>query len=943
MCWWAVSARRHESTILIPETLRIIAGEARRNTRCRPNPRGLDFAEMAEVEETVLGTQEEPMPTLPLGRLGGADELLPVTLIDRYRIERRLGAGAMGVVYAAHDIHLGRAVAVKVVGPRVDPGTGQGRLVREAQAMAKLRHPNLATVYDIGVSKDRLFVVMEIVDGGTVADWLKAEPRSWRAILAVYLQAARGLTAAHAAGFVHRDFKPENVLHGNDGVARVSDFGVARILGDAERADPIEGMAERATVTRSGGVVGTPGYIAPEILRHEPVDERADQFSFCVALYAALYGERPFERIAGQSRIDETLGSVKPPRSGKVPRWVSRIVSRGLSADPGDRWPTINALAAAVERRLGSRRRALVLGALAVTAMMVALMFAIAKRSASLPPPARSQVALGAFREMSISRLTTSGRITHAAISPDGKYAAHVSVDADGESLWVGQVGAPSRTRVAGPAATEYVSVTFAPSGDSVYYLTLDRDKGDSVLYRVPVLGGPSSMVVSAVGPVGFSPDGSQIAFLLGTNEGESALIVANADGTHARTLATRRQPEFLNGVWAAPAWSPDGKTIACPVWLSGAGGQYATIGGVSVANGSLTPLTSQRWSSTGQPAWLADGSGLLFTARESATAPAQIWHVALDGGAARRVTHDLNDYHDLSLTADASRLTAVQVHSASSIWVAPEGDANRVKQIASNAGWTQETAWTLDGRIVFSSSAGGSAEVWVMNADGSNPKQLTTGARVSCGLTVSPDGHSIFFASDRAGRFNIWRVDSEGGGLERLTAGDGEFYPRATPDARWVVFQRGEVEPRLWKVPAGGGEPVQVTETRALGPAVSPDGKLIAYHHLDPDVDKSRWRIGVVSSAGGPRLKWFDLPPTVTQRFVRWSPDGQSIAYVNSPRGLSDIWLQPLDGSPPRRLTAFKAEQILAFDWSRDGRSLALVRGVETSEVVLIRDAAVR
>jgi Tol biopolymer transport system component len=450
-------------------------------------------------------------------------------------------------------------------------------------------------------------------------------------------------------------------------------------------------------------------------------------------------------------------------------------------------------------------------------------------------------------------------------------------------------------------------------------------------------------MVVSDVGPVGFSPDGRQIAFLLGASEGESRLVVADADGTHERTLATRQQPEFLNGVWAAPAWSPDGKTIACPVWLSDEGGQYATIGGVSVADGSLTPLTSQRWSSTGQPVWLADGSGLLLTASESATAPVQVWHVALDGGEARRVTHDLNDYKDLSLTADASRLTAVQVHSASSIWVAPEADANRVRQIASNAGWIQDTAWTPDGRIVFSSSAGVSAEVWVMNADGSSPKQLTTGARVSYGLTVSPDGHSIFFASDRAGRFNIWRVDSEGGGLKQLTTGDGESHPRVTPDARWVVYQCGEIEPRLWKVPADGGEPVQVTETRALGPAVSPDGKLIAYHHLDPDVDKSRWRIGVVSSAGGRRLKWFDLSPTVTQRLVRWSPDGQSIAYVNSPGGLSDIWLQPLDGSPSRRRTAFKAEQILAFDWSRDGRSLALVRGVETSGVVLIRNAALK
>jgi ketosteroid isomerase-like protein len=242
-------------------------------------------------------------------------------------------------------------------------------------------------VHDIGVSKDRLFVVMELVDGGTVADWLKAGPRSWRAILGVYLQAARGLAAAHAAGFVHRDFKPENVLYGKDGVARVSDFGVARILGQPERADAAEGMAEQATVTRTGGIVGTPGYIAPEILRHEPVDERADQFSFCVAVYAALYGERPFEALEGPSRIAETLGRLRPPRTGIVPRWLQRIISRGLAADRRDRWPTIDALTAAIERRLGRRRRALVLLGIVVTVhVLAASVMGIVMRAVPAPP-----------------------------------------------------------------------------------------------------------------------------------------------------------------------------------------------------------------------------------------------------------------------------------------------------------------------------------------------------------------------------------------------------------------------------------------------------------------------------------------------------------------------------------------------------------------------------
>ena len=343
------------------------------------------------------------------------------------------------------------------------------------------------------------------------------------------------------------------------------------------------------------------------------------------------------------------------------------------------------------------------------------------------PPRGESRVVVP-FREMSISRLTTSGRNTHTAISPDGKYVAHVTRDEQGESLWVRHVGAPTSVRIAGPAVTEYVSVTFAPDGDSIYYLTLDRDKGESTLYRVPVLGGPPSMAAHNLGPIGFSPDAGQITFVL-PDRTESRLIVANADGTNRRTLAVLRSPEFFRESWNAPAWSPDGRTIACQARLNDERGQYETVVGVS---GSLRPLTSARWNYTGQPVWLADGSGLLVSADENATTPVQVWHISLQSGEATRVTNDLNNYQDLSLTADASGLAAVQIHAVSSIWVAPDADASRAKQVASDVGWVQEMAWTPDGRIIYRSNAGGSGDIWAMDSDGSNPKQLTTGAGVS-------------------------------------------------------------------------------------------------------------------------------------------------------------------------------------------------------------------
>ena len=553
------------------------------------------------------------------------------------------------------------------------------------------------------------------------------------------------------------------------------------------------------------------------------------------------------------------------------------------------------------------------------------------------------------FEAMDISRVTTTGNITHSAISADGKYVATVVKDASGNSVWLKHLDAPSNVRIAGPAVTEYISVAFAPSTDSisyVYYIALDHDKGVSTLFRVPVMGGNADTVASDIYPIGFSPNGERIAFIR-PNDDSSTLVVANADGSNQRVVAARRKPDFFLLEWNAPAWSPDGKTIVCPVSLTDQRGRYETLVGVDPTDGSQVPLTGQRWSSAGQAAWLPNGGGLLATAREHSDSPKQVWHVRAHDGRASQVTHDLNNYEDLSLTAAGDRLVAVQVQAVSTISVAPTtGAASATREqksltrARSEAGVLDAVAWTRDGRIVFASNAGNSgSDIWIMNADGSNAKQLTVGARVAQGLTTTTDGRYIVFSSGVTGGFHLWRVDTDGGNLRQLTNGGGEFYPHATPDGRWVVYQTDlRNDPRVWKVPIDGGQPQQLTTTRAAKPAVSPDGRMIAYTYLDSDLRPSRWGIGIVPSAGGGRVKRFDFPQTVIHRYIRWSPDGRSIAFVNDAGGYSDIWLQPLDGSGAKPLTDFRAEQIVAFDWSSDGRALAFVRTVETSDVVRIQ-----
>ncbi len=217
-------------------------------------------------------------------------------------------------------------------------------------------------------------------------------------------------------------------------------------------------------------------------------------------------------------------------------------------------------------------------------------------------------------------------------------------------------------------------------------------------------------------------------------------------------------------------------------------------------------------------------------------------------------------------------------------------------------------------------------------------PRQLTLDARNVHGLAVSPDGRHLVFSSDRAGTFNLWRMEMSGGELVRLTSGEADVAPRFSPDGRWVVYQKGfPTGARIWRVPVDGGEAIPLTETRGQMPDVSQDGKLIAYYTLDSESAAAPWIFGAMPFDGGRLLKTFTFARTVGERVVRWVPGGWGLAYVDSPGGVSNIWVQPLEGGPPRQLSDFKAERIDSFDWSPDGRWLAVVRGAETSDVVLI------
>lgn len=360
----------------------------------------------------------------------------PGTAVGRFVIEDKLGEGGMGIVFAAHDPELDRRVAIKLLRPST--GSAQAtldrssRLQREAQAMARLSHPNVVSVYDVGVDGEQIFIAMELVDGSSLRQWQGQAQRSWREILAVYLQAGRGLEAGHEVGLVHLDFKPDNVLVSQDGLARVADFGLARSVEPPAAVDSEDGPSTAA---------GTPRYMAPEQWRGRRADARTDQFAFCVALWEALYREHPFDLATRQPAGDDTLTDSQianlpvhsrcldeywcrsllghrraPPRGSPVPAQVGRVLARGLASDPDARHPDTGALLDQLAAVLRPRRgRWLAISAVAVAGAAAGTGWFAGHGAAPADPCAAATVAIeavwGGAQERDLTRaLGASGR-----------------------------------------------------------------------------------------------------------------------------------------------------------------------------------------------------------------------------------------------------------------------------------------------------------------------------------------------------------------------------------------------------------------------------------------------------------------------------------------------------------------------------------------------------
>ena len=821
--------------------------------------------------------------------------------IGPYKVQSLLGLGGMGEVYLAVDTRLDRRVALKLLPAEFTHEAERiRRFEREARAASALNHPNIVTIYEIGQSDGTCFIATELVEGQTLRDMMPRASTHTKEVMNVIGQVADALSAAHSAGIVHRDVKPENIMVRPDGYVKVLDFGLAKLTEPAPSHD--EPRKKTVTVhTDTGAVMGTVAYMSPEQALGEEVDQRSDIFSLGVVLYELTTGEHPFKGPTAAATFDALLNRDPPALHDKnLSPELERIIGRALEKDRELRYQTASDLRAELKRwqrtvdsspthslrvpaRRGVSRGArptLVIGGLALLLVVAVAVFFAWRRSRT------REISDPPFRNLNFTQLTDQpGTELFPSLLPDGKSIVYASKASGNWDLYLQRVGGKNPLNLTADSNADETQPSFSPDGERIAFRS-ERERGG--IFVMGATGESVKRLTDFGYHPAWSPDGSEVAFATHNIEDPNDRSLERSDVwiVNAATGVKRQLTGETIGDAAQPQWSPTGARIA--YWSRQKGGQrdvwtIPASGGTPVA---VTDDAAFDWN----PVWAPDGKHLYFASDRGGQM--NLWRVPIEEktgkvtGPPESLTTPSPYAQHLSFSRDGRRAVYVSQVGSKNILKAgfnPDLAELTGQPVAITKGfkYTSQPNLSPDGQwFVYSTQGEKQEDLFVIDKDGTSaPRQLTDDHFKDRHPRWSPDGRRIVFYSDRSGRYEAWTINRDGSGLQQMTFTTGEP----------IIYS-------FW----------------------SPDGGRLAYNQRD----ESCWIIDVTKPWADQTPQRIPNPPNQSDVFraFSWSPDGRKLGgWINSPTENAGIYIFTFETNSFERITNFGVRPL----WLHDGRRI--------------------
>ncbi|HYQ86083.1 MAG TPA: protein kinase [Bacteroidota bacterium] len=814
--------------------------------------------------------------------------------ISHYKILEKLGEGGMGVVYKAEDLKLKRIVAIKFLPKRLSiHGEERERFTQEAQAASSLNHPNICTIHEIDAVNDETFIVMELIEGITLREWIRKQSEQsegYRKLgvkeaIDVAAQIAEGLEKAHEKGIVHRDIKSENIMVTTDGRAKIMDFGLAKLRGSSK-------------LTKTGSTVGTIAYMSPEQVEGLETDHRTDIFSFGVVLYEMLSGKLPFQAEHETAVMYEII-NVDPKPISEIRQGVDseldRIVMKCLEKDREIRSQSMRDVLVDLKRyrrdsagkrierqsakipkiaesipaesksRSTRSRSGLIVGGAVLGAIIVAGILYFQKASIPLIVPVKSDVAI-------VKITSRPGLEDEPSWSPDGKFLAYTSDDRGNYDILVLPLGGGQPIRIVDSPADD-MQPAWSPDGSKIAFVSA-RDHGGHLsllmnagpvepyvkgkagdIFLIPAFGGAAVKLIDNGYDPAWSPDGKTIVFR-SIRGGRWDLWTIAAEGGTPNQLTNDEDMDLQ------PSWSPDGKWI---IYTSGPT-SYFELCAIPAGGGARQMLTNDK-STVLRPGWSPDGKFILFSSTR--TGIMNVWKIPFEPGS--------------KLLSSAAQITV------------GEGDNVNITVAAG-------------GRKIAYATVKSTADIWELNVKDKRLRQVSSETGDEDSPALSPDGKTLLIYSDRTGVQEIWTMDLIGNFLSQLTSSKlGDVFPAWSPDGKLFAYTQIDSarNDKLFVRSLSGISATKIAENGAESAAWSPDGRKLSYDRISGDKHRYAVWTHTFETNEEKQLVFLDAQ----NELATWSPDGKWVAFNTNQLNARHVWVIPSTGGTPREITFGEAE----------------------------------